>query len=64
MKRYELAVLKSAFKLIFQYVKPGRIRLSADRAFPGDALFALLDDLKIRYIIRVKGSGLPSSGHM
>ena len=56
MKRYELAVIKSAFKLIFQYVKPGRIRLSADRGFPDDDLFALLDELDIDYIIRVKGS--------
>jgi hypothetical protein len=56
MKRYELAVIKSAFKLIFLYVKPGRIRLSADRGFPDDDLFALLDDLNIAYIIRVKGS--------
>src|SRR5262244_1798075 len=56
MKRYELAVIKRAFKLIFQYVKPGRIRLSADRGFPDDDLFALLDQLKINFIIRVKGS--------
>src|SRR6266498_584852 len=56
MKRYELAVIKSAFKLIFQYVKPGRIRLSADRGFPDDDLFALLDELDIDHIIRVKGS--------
>jgi hypothetical protein len=52
MKRYELTVIKSAFKLIFLYVKPGRIRLSADRGFPEGDLFALLDELKIR----VKGS--------
>jgi len=56
MKRYELAVIKSAFKLIFLSVKPARIRLSADRGFPDDGLFALLDDLKINYIIRIKGS--------
>jgi hypothetical protein len=56
MKRYELAVIKSAFKLIFQYAKPSRIRLSADRGFPDDELFALLDELKIDFIIRVKGS--------
>ncbi len=56
MKRSELAVIKSAFKLIFQSVKPGRIRLSADRGFPDDELFALLDALRINFIIRVKGS--------
>src|SRR5262244_2748466 len=52
MKRYELAVIKRAFKLIFQYVKPGRIRLSADRGFPDDDLFALLDQSGIKFIIR------------
>src|SRR5262245_55880881 len=55
MNRYELAVIKSAFKLSFQSVKPRRIRLSADRGFPDDERFALLDDLKINYVIRVKG---------
>ena len=56
MKRYELAVIKRAFKLIFQSVKPRRIRLTADRGFPDDDLFALLDQLKINFIIRVKGN--------
>ena len=56
MKRYELGVIKRAFKLIFVYVKPRRIRLTADRGFPDDDLFALLDQLKINFIIRVKGS--------
>jgi hypothetical protein len=55
MKRYELAVIKRAFKLIFQYVDPHRIRLTADRGFPDDDLFALLDRMKINFIIRVKG---------
>jgi hypothetical protein len=55
-KRYELAVIKRAFKLIFQYVAPARIRLTADRGFPDEDLFELLDRLKIKYIIRVKGS--------
>jgi hypothetical protein len=55
-KRYELAVIKRAFKLIFQYVEPSRIRLTADRGFPDEDLFELLDRLQINYIIRVKGS--------
>ena len=55
MKRYELAVVKRAFKLIFQYVEPQRVRLTADRGFADVALFTLLDALGIRYIIRVKG---------
>lgn len=54
--RYELAVIKRGFKLIFNYVKPGRIRLSADRGFGDEGLFALLDELKINYLIRVKGN--------
>ena len=56
MKRYELAVIKRAFKLMFQYVAPPRVRLTADRGFADAALFAWLDTLGIRYIIRVKGS--------
>jgi hypothetical protein len=55
-KRYELAVIKRAFKLIFQYIKRSRIRLTADRGFPDDDLFELLDQLKIKFVIRVKGS--------
>ena len=56
MKRYELAVIKRAFKLIFAHVKPGRIRLTADRGFPDDDLFALLGQWRINFIIRVKGN--------
>ena len=56
MKRYELAVVKRAFTLIFQDVAPQRVRLTADRGFADAALFALLDAFGIRYIIRVKGS--------
>ncbi len=56
MKRYELAVVNRAFKLIFQFIRPSRIRLTADRGFPDDDLFELFDRLKINYLIRVKGS--------
>lgn len=55
LHRYEMAVLKRAFKLIFQYVKPSRIRLTADRGFADDPLFALLQQLRVRFVIRVKG---------
>jgi Transposase DDE domain len=55
MKRYERAVVKRAFALIFQYIAPQRVRLTADRGFADAALFAMLDTLGIRYIIRVKG---------
>lgn len=55
-KRYKLAVIKHAFKVIFQYAKPSRIRLTADRGFLDDDLFELLEQLRIKFIIRVKGS--------
>jgi hypothetical protein len=55
MKRYELAVIKRAFTLIFQYVAPHRVRLTADRGFADEGLFAVLDTWGIRFIIRVKG---------
>jgi hypothetical protein len=57
MKRYALAVLQRACALIFQYVAPHRVRLTADRGFADEALFTFLETLGIRYIIRVKGSG-------
>jgi hypothetical protein len=56
MKRYERAVLKRAFKLIFEYVEPRRLKLTADRGFPDDDLFELLDQLGVFFILRVKGS--------
>ena len=55
MHRYERAVIKRAFKLIFQYVSPSRIRLTADRGFADEPLFALLQQLHMRFVIRVKG---------
>jgi hypothetical protein len=64
MKRYELAVIKRAFKLIFQYVNPSRIRLTADRGFPDDDLFALLDDLKVTHHSRQRLSQSPLSRSM
>lgn len=56
MQRYELAVVRRAFKLILRAVAPHRIHLTADRGFADTALFDLLDELQIRYIIRVKGN--------
>lgn len=55
-KRYELAVVKRAFTMIFKVVAPRRVRLTADRGFADTGLFALLDALRIRFVIRVKGS--------
>jgi hypothetical protein len=56
MKRYERAVIKRAFTRIFQSVAPHRVHLTADRGFADADLFAVLETLGIRYIIRVKGS--------
>lgn len=55
MHRYERAVIKRAFKLIFQYVRPSRVRLTADRGFADEPLFALLEQLRVRFVLRVKG---------
>jgi len=55
-KRYELAVIKRAFHLIFQTVAPARVRLTADRGFPDDDLFELLASLGLNFVIRVKNS--------
>jgi hypothetical protein len=55
-KGYELAVVKRAFRLITQVVAPRRLRVTADRGFADEALFALLDQLRLRFVIRVKGS--------
>lgn len=61
-KRYELAVVKRAFTMIFKVVAPHRVRLTADRGFADTNLFDLLDALKIRFVIRVKGSTKIKSG--
>src|SRR5262245_1937438 len=39
----------------FQSVKPSRVRLTADRGFADEPLFALLQQLRVRFAIRVKG---------
>src|SRR5215211_5188781 len=55
MHLYERAVIKHAFKLIFQYVQRSRVRLTADRGFADEPLFALLQSLRVRFVIRLKG---------
>ena len=55
MRRYELAVVKRACKLVCGPISPRRIRLTADRGFADDDLFGLLQALGIRFVIRVKG---------
>lgn len=56
MARYERAVIKHAYQIITQYIAPKRIRLTADRGFADVELFELLEQLGIRFIIRVKSS--------
>ena len=56
MRRYEMAVIKRAFAIIFSSIAPPRIRLTADRGFADTDLFTLLDQWGIRFIIRVRGS--------
>lgn len=41
--------------LIFRYIKPSRIRLTADHGFADDRLFVLLQQLRVSFVIRVKG---------
>src|SRR5215813_1522992 len=55
MRLYERAVIKRAFQLIFQSIRPKRVRLTADRGFADEPLFALLQRLRVRFVIRVKG---------
>src|SRR5262245_8507907 len=38
-----------------QYIKPSRVRLTADRGFADEPLFVLLQQLRVRFVIRVKG---------
>lgn len=54
MHSYERAVIKKAFALIFQYVGRRRIRLTADRGFADEKLFALLQELRVPFVLRVK----------
>lgn len=54
MKRYEHAIIKRFFKLLFQSVIHKRVRLTADRGFADVDLFKLLNTLRVRFTIRVK----------
>lgn len=55
MRRYERAVVKRACTLLFTVVSRRRVWLTADRGFADEALFALLQALGVRFVIRVKG---------
>jgi len=54
MKRYELAVIRRAVGRVAQAVGRRRIIVTADRGFADGALFTLLSQLGITFIIRVK----------
>jgi len=56
MKRYELAVIRRAVTRVIRKVGCRRVRVTADRGFADVALFTLLTDLKVAFVIRVKKS--------
>ena len=56
MKRYELAVIRRAVTRIIRKVGRRRVRVTADRGFADVALFTLLTDLRVAFVIRVKKS--------
>src|SRR3989454_6559940 len=54
MKRYELAVIRRAVGRVAKAVGTRRVIVTADRGFADVALFTLLSQLGITFIIRVK----------
>ena len=56
MQRYELAVIRRAVTRVIRKVGHRRVRVTADRGFADVALFTLLTDLKVAFVIRVKKS--------
>jgi hypothetical protein len=56
MKRYELAVIRRAVTRVIRKVGRRRVRVTADRGFADVALFTLLSDLGVAFVIRVKKS--------
>jgi hypothetical protein len=54
MQRYELAVLRRAVGRVAQAVGKRRVIVTADRGFADVALFTLLSQLGVTFIIRVK----------
>jgi hypothetical protein len=56
MKRSELAVIRRAVTRVIRKVGPRRVRLTADRGFADVALFTLLTELGVAFVIRVKKS--------
>jgi Transposase DDE domain len=56
MKRYELAVIRRAVTWVIRTAGVRRVRVTADRGFADVALFGVLADLGVAFIIRVKRS--------
>src|SRR5499426_4457727 len=56
MQRYELAVMRRAVTRVIRKVGRRRVRVTADRGFADVALFTLLTDLRVAFVIRVKKS--------
>ena len=54
MKRYELAVIRRGVGRVVQAVGKRRVMITADRGFADVALFSLLNELGITFIMRVK----------
>jgi Transposase DDE domain len=56
MQRYELAVVRRALGALARAVGAHRLIVTADRGFADVKLFTLLEELKVRFFIRVKGN--------
>jgi Transposase DDE domain len=56
MKRDELAVIRRAVTRVIRKVGHRRVHVTADRGFADVALFTLLTDLRVAFVIRVKKS--------
>ena len=56
MQRYELAVMRRAVTRVIRKVGRRRVRVTADRGFADVALFTLLTELGVAFVIRVKKS--------
>ena len=55
-KRYELAVVRRAVTRVIRKVGRRRVRVTADRGCADVALFTLLTDVRVAFVIRVKKS--------
>ena len=55
MKHYEIAIIKRAVRLLTKVVARRRLLVTADRGFADHELFAALQSLGLRFVIRVKG---------